>query len=42
MHKITNFHEGHSTVAEWQGNGMVYVNWSLTLQGNGMGTAWYV
>jgi hypothetical protein len=33
MHKIRNFHEGHSTVGEWQGsgrerhgNGMVCVN----------------
>jgi hypothetical protein len=23
MHKIRNFHEGHSTVGEWQGSGMV-------------------
>jgi hypothetical protein len=22
MHKIRNFHEGHSTVGEWQGRGM--------------------
>jgi hypothetical protein len=36
MHKIRNFHEGHSTVGEWQGNGMVCVNWSLTRQGNCM------
>jgi hypothetical protein len=21
MHKIRNFHEGHSTVGEWQGSG---------------------
>jgi hypothetical protein len=21
MHKIKNFHEGHSTVGEWQGSG---------------------
>jgi hypothetical protein len=26
MRKIRNFHEGHSTVAESQGNGMVCVN----------------
>jgi hypothetical protein len=23
MHKIRNFHEGHSTVGEWQGSGRV-------------------
>jgi hypothetical protein len=23
MHKIRNFHEGHSTVGEWQGSGAV-------------------
>jgi hypothetical protein len=26
MRKILNFHEGHGTVEEWQGNGMVCVN----------------
>jgi hypothetical protein len=26
MYKKRNFHKGHSTVGEWQGNGMVYVN----------------
>jgi hypothetical protein len=26
MHKIRNFHEGHGTVGEWQGIGMVCVN----------------
>jgi hypothetical protein len=47
MHKIRNFHEGHSTVGEWQGsgmvaareqhgNGIVYVNRPLTRQGDGM------
>jgi hypothetical protein len=23
MHKVRNFHEGHSTVGEWQGSGRV-------------------
>jgi hypothetical protein len=36
MHKIRNFHEGHNTVGEWQGNGMVCVNRPLTRQGNGI------
>jgi hypothetical protein len=36
MHQIRNFHEGHSTVGEWQGNGMLCVNRPLTWQGNGM------
>jgi hypothetical protein len=26
MHKIRNFYEGHSSVGEWQGNGMLCVN----------------
>jgi hypothetical protein len=30
-----DFHEGHSTVGEWQGRGMAW-------QGNGMGAAWHV
>jgi hypothetical protein len=47
MHKIKNFHEGHSIVGEWQGsgrvmagkrhgNGIVFVNRPLTRKGNGM------
>jgi hypothetical protein len=36
MHKIWSFHEGHSTVGECQGNGMVCVNLRLTRQGDGM------
>jgi hypothetical protein len=47
MHKIRDFHEGHSTVGEGrvvarsrQGNGMVCVNPSLKRQGNSRGTAW--
>jgi hypothetical protein len=47
MHKIRNFHEGHSTVGEWQGSGkgmawerhgndMLCVNRPLTRHGNGM------
>jgi hypothetical protein len=39
MHKIMDFHEGHSTVGEWQGSGRVAVRERQT---NGMGTAWYV
>jgi hypothetical protein len=23
MHKVRNFHEGHSTIGEWQGSGRV-------------------
>jgi hypothetical protein len=45
MHKVRNFHEGRSTVGEWQGrgrgtagerhgNGMVFVNRPLTDEGS--------
>jgi hypothetical protein len=34
MHKIRNFHEGHSTVREWQGSGMVCVNRPLAASDN--------
>jgi hypothetical protein len=48
VHKIRNFHEGHSTVGEWQGSGTVVVgSWpgrgrvaAWERHGNGMGTAW--
>jgi hypothetical protein len=33
MHKIRKFHEGHSTVREWQDRGMV-------VAGERQGTAW--
>jgi hypothetical protein len=39
MHKKMNFHEGHSTVGEWQGSGSVVV---AERHGNVMGTTWYV
>jgi hypothetical protein len=50
MHKVRNFHEGHSTVGEWQGSGRVVAgSWqgrgretAWERHGNGMGTAWYV
>jgi hypothetical protein len=53
MHKIRNFHEGHSTVGEWQDSGRVVAGKRHGMcesafktagerHGNSMGTAWYV
>jgi hypothetical protein len=36
MHKRRKFHEGHNTVGEWQGNGMVFVNRPLMWPNNRM------
>jgi hypothetical protein len=33
MYKVRNFHEGHSTVGEWQGSGRIVAG---SWQGNGM------
>jgi hypothetical protein len=37
MHKIRSFHEGHSTVGEWQGSGSTVAG---SRKANGMVTAW--
>jgi hypothetical protein len=39
MHKIRNFHEGHSTVGEWQDSGRFVAG---ERHGNSMGTVWYM
>jgi hypothetical protein len=39
MYKISNFHEGNSTVGELQGSGRDVAG---SRQGSGIGTAWYV
>jgi hypothetical protein len=36
MHKIRDFDEGHSTVGEWQGNGIVCVNRPLRVRSSGV------